>query len=170
MESRRLLRIEIWVFDAPWPVSPGPDQAGNCRYGLLKLTCPAGHSWSQGLLWEEKRVDLIQWSSFLRSIRRCRLEEAIQIVDRLGPRWEQSQRNLVSNALLHLKAKLQGKFIDTPVQTDYSYYHSVLAAGGNSSAGRMYYRPSRTLQLQQAWPEPDPAELINKSIAYYSIL
>lgn len=170
MESRRLLRIEIWVFDAPWPASPGPEQAGNCRYGLLKLTCQAGHSWSQGLLWEDKRVDLIQWSSFLRSIRRCRLEEAIQIVDRLGPQWRRTQRDLVLSALLHLKAKLQqGKFIDIQVQTD-SYFHSVLAAGGNSSAGRMYYRPSRTQQLQRACPEPEPAELINKSIAYYSIL
>lgn len=169
MEQRRLLRIEVFVFNAPWPAFCGPESPGTSRFGILRLTCTAGCSLAQGILCADNmEFDLMKWSSFLRTIRHCRLDEAIEIVRRLSPEWEQTQREMVQTALLDLKAKLQGKVLSAHNQTE-SQLH-VAAAGNSSSPGRIYYKPSGSLLYQRSWPELDTAELIDKSIAYYSIL
>ncbi|MBY9078634.1 hypothetical protein KIH86_07945 [Paenibacillus sp. HN-1] len=170
MDQRSLSRIEVFVFKAPWPAFCGPESSGNSCCGILKLTCKAGYSWAQGVLCaDHKEIDLMKWSGFLHTIRHCRLDEAIEIVRRLSPEWEQTQREMVQMALLDLKAKLQGKVLSTHIQTDLRL-RAAAAGNGLLSPGQMYYKPSRSLKHQQSWTELDMAELIDKSIAYYSIL
>ncbi|MNB71640.1 hypothetical protein D3C75_182130 [compost metagenome] len=169
MDQRSLSRIEVFVFKAPWPAFCGPESSGNSRFGILKLTCKAGYSWAQGLLCANDRdFDLMKWSSFLRTIRHCRLDEAIEIVRRLSPEWEQTQREMVQIALLDLQAKLQGKVLSAHIQTDLRLH--AVAAGNGLSPGQMYYKPSRSLKHPQSWTGLDMAELIDRSIAYCSIL
>lgn len=127
MEQRRLSRIEVFVFKAPWPAFGGLEISGSSRCGILKLTCKAGYSLAQGLLCEDDtEFDLMKWSGFLRTIRHCRLDEAIEIVRCLSPEWEQTQQEMVQTALLDLQAKLQGKVLSAHIQTE-SRLHGYLS-------------------------------------------
>lgn len=169
MNQRRLSRIEVFVFDAPWPFHHATESSGKCRYGVLKLTCKAGCSWGAGILSAEgDHFDVIKWSSFLRSIRNHRLEEAIEIVQQLGAQWEPGQQEIVQTALLDLKARLQGKVVTSHLQM--VPYSRTAGAGGTPPFRRMYYKPSSSLLHKGSWQEPDIAELMDRSIAYFSIL
>lgn len=77
---------------------------------------------------EGDHFDVIKWSSFLRSIRNHRLEEAIEIVQQLGAQWEPGQQEIVQTALLDLKAKLQGKVVTSHLQM--VPYSRTAGAGG----------------------------------------
>ncbi|MEK4102978.1 hypothetical protein NST28_02685 [Paenibacillus sp. FSL R10-2791] len=173
MDQRRLSRIEVFVLDEPEPIHYGMEGAEGCRYGILKLTCKGGCSWGACLISANtKNFDLIKWSSFLRAICHCRLEEALDKVRREGSDWEQVKFELVQGALQDLKAKLQGKSLAGHIQQGRLY--SVAAGGSNSRSERLYYKPSKALstasQQKHSCPEPDTADLINKSISYFSIL
>lgn len=173
MDQRRISRIEVFVFDSPEPIHYGMEEAPNCRYSILKLTCKGGCSWGACLISANiKTFDLIKWSSFLRTIYHCRLEEAIDKVRILGSEWDQTQFELVQGALQDLKAKLQGKFLAGHIHQGRLY--RVAAGEGDSRGGRLYYKPSKAISgasLQKhSCLEPDTAELINKSISYFSIL
>lgn len=173
MDQRRLTRIEVFVFNSPEPIHYGMEATQDCRYGILKLTCKGGCSWGACLLSANtKTFDLIKWSSFLRTIYHCRLEEAMDKVHSEGAEWEQVQLELVRGALQDLKAKLQGKSCVGHIQQGRLY--RVAAAGGDTREGRLYYKPSKTISnasfQKHSCLEPDTADLINKSISYFSIL
>lgn len=173
MDQRRISRIEVFIFEAPEPIHYGMEVAQDTRYGILKLTCKGGCSWGAFLISANfKTFDLIKWSSFLRTIYHYRLEEAIDKVRIHGSAWDQTQFELVQGALQDLKAKLQGKSYAGHIQQGRLY--RVAVGEGASREGHVYYKPSKALSnhsLQKhSCPEPDTAELINKAIAYFSIL
>lgn len=173
MDQRRLSRIEVFVFDSPEPIHYGMEAEPDSRYGILKLTCKGGSSWRACLISANtKPFDLIKWSSFLRMIYHCRLEEAIDKVRTHGSEWDQTQFELVQGALQDLKAKLQGKSFAGHIEQGRLY--RAVAGGRDSRGGRLYYKPSKAMSsvaLQKhSYPEPDNNELINKSISYFSIL
>jgi len=108
MDPRRLSRIEIFVFNTPEPIHYGMEADPGSRYGILKLTCKEGCSWAACLICTPTTTfDLIKWSSFLRMICHCRLEEAIDKVHTHGSEWDRTQYELVHEALANLKAKLR---------------------------------------------------------------
>lgn len=173
MDQRRLSRIEVFIFDAPELIHYGMEAVQDTRYVILKLTCKGGCSWGACLISTNiKTFDLIKWSSFLRTIYHCRLEEAIDKVRIHGSEWDQTQLELVQGALQELKAKLQGKFLAGHIQQGRLY--SVAVGEEDSREGRVYYKPSKalssTLLHKHSFPEPDTTELINKAISYFSIL
>lgn len=98
----------------------------------------------------------------------CRLEEAIDKVRTHGSEWDQTQFELVQGALQDLKAKLQGKSLAGHIEQGRLY--RAVAGGRDSKGGRLYYKPSSVALQKHSYPEPDTAELINKSISYFSLL
>lgn len=136
MDQRRLSRIEVFVFDSPEPIHYGMEADPGSRYGILKLTCKGGSSWGACLISANTNTfDLIKWSSFLRMIYHCRLEEAIDKVRTHGSEWDQTQFELVQDALQDLKAKLQGKSLADHIEQG-RLYRAV--AGGRDSRGGGY--------------------------------
>lgn len=171
MAQSRLSRIEVFAFNEPQAIHHGMIASESDRYGILKLTSHNEHSWGSCIITNNaKSFDLIKWATFLRSIRNCQLDEALTIVNCQSTVWEPDQLVMVQMALLDLSAKLQGKFHTGHIQLDRLH---VAVAGGNSQGGRLYYRPSKSLSglsLQKRnWPDWNTTELIDKSIAYFSI-
>lgn len=170
MDQRRLSRIEVFVLDEPEPIHYGMEGAEGCRYGILKLTCKGGCSWGACLISANtKNFDLIKWSSFLRAICHCRLEEALDKVRREGSDWEQVKLELVQGALQDLKAKLQGKSLAGHIQQGRLY--SVAAGGaipevnGSTTSLQKLYPlpPSRNTVARNQTP---PISSINPSLTF----
>lgn len=172
MIQRRLTRIEVFAFEEPWPVHYGMECPGKGKYGILQLTCEGGRGWGAGILSgdEGDAPDLIHWSSYLRSIRHCSVEEALEILDLTQPEWSREQQQILRMALLNLQAKLQRRLAAVTLLAMNTGWRRIAAARDRTGTCALYYRPPITALHRQGWPEPDTAQLIDKSVSYISII
>ncbi|RED64594.1 hypothetical protein [Cohnella lupini] len=116
-EEERITSIQIYQFDNPHGLHYGTCKQGNehCQYGLLRITCCGHTGWAKCTLSADlKKIDLVQWASFLQNFRKPTLEEAYETVNQHRDCWGIAKTELVREALNDLDAHLHGK--ESPVR------------------------------------------------------
>ncbi|MCL6457636.1 MAG: hypothetical protein K6T85_06485 [Gorillibacterium sp.] len=154
MNERKLSQIELFAFDEPQCFYNEVGKLGNCRYGILKLTCGEEMGWGECIMSANtKAVDLIKWGAFLRDISKHSLDEAMAIVRRAGSSWQQNQLEVVQMALLDMSARLQGKSLAELVQIQHTLG---IAVGAELSTTHNYRKTVKT--SSNTWPQKERAD------------
>ena len=160
MNNARLSRIELFAFNTRPSFLSGSESSG-CWYGVLKLTCGRQISYGECILCaDDNAVDLIKWGSFLKNVRNCTVEEALEITRLHGQEWAPSQWTLLQAAL------------DSMLQTRYLRAKTAAGTGRNGLRGNAYSSSADSLphDIKYAQGHLSPAQLFGESVSYFSLV
>ncbi|MCQ6562415.1 hypothetical protein [Paenibacillus mendelii] len=149
--NNRLCGIELFQFDIQLCEHEERGVLEDCRYGLLKLTCGGQTGWGEGIMSVgDPHFDFMHWASFLYTLRRMPITEALTMLSHRQLSWEASQIELTSLTLSDLRSRLQSKMLMGTAQfgasfpvaigsgilpaSSHSYDHGNHPAGGYESS------------------------------------
>ncbi|UVI30787.1 hypothetical protein [Paenibacillus spongiae] len=118
----RLYGIELFQFDIQRCYHQERGELENCRYGLLKITCGGQSGWGEGIMSVgSPRFDFMHWASFLFTLRRMPIQDALAMLSSPHLSWEASQLELAARTLSELGARLQMRQLAGMAQDKVSY-------------------------------------------------
>lgn len=108
--DERIIGIQVFEFDVPSCFHYDQGRMVNCRYGLLKITSSDQTGWGECIMSiNENHFDLIKWSTFLYTLRKLTILEALKTIAAHKSLWGKVKTELVEMALLDLTARIQRK-------------------------------------------------------------